>query len=56
MEPGETSYREEKRQFPLAFAAGAVIVLLIFGGFLVLTRVMRPHDSAAVVDLRAANR
>src|SRR5271155_319250 len=51
MEPGETSYREEKRQFPLAFAAGAVIVLLIFGGFLVLARVMRPHDSAAAAKL-----
>ncbi len=51
MEPGETSYREEKRQFPMAFAAGAVIVLLIFGGFLVLTRVMRPHDSATAAKL-----
>jgi hypothetical protein len=51
MEPGETSYREEKRQFPIAFAAGAVIVLLIFGGFLILTRVMRPHDSGTVVKL-----
>ena len=51
MEPGETSYREEKRQFPIAFAAGAVIVLLIFGGFLILTRVMHSHDSAAVAKL-----
>jgi hypothetical protein len=51
MEPGETSYREEKRQFPIAFAAGAVIVLLIFGGFLILTRVMHSHDSATVARL-----
>jgi hypothetical protein len=51
MEPGETSYREEKRRFPIAFAAGAVIILLIFGSLLVLTRVMRPHDSATVVKL-----
>ena len=51
MEPGETSYREEKRQFPIAFAAGAVIVLLIFGGFLVLTRVTRSRDTASVAKL-----
>jgi hypothetical protein len=51
MEPGETSYREEKRQFPMAFAAGAVIVLLIFGGFLILTRVMHSHTSAKVAKL-----
>jgi hypothetical protein len=51
MEPGETSYREEKRQFPIAFAAGAVIVLLIFGGFLILTRVMRSHNPGAVAKL-----
>ena len=51
MEPGETSYREEKRQFPIAFAAGAVIVLLIFGGFFILTRVMHSHDTATVAKL-----
>jgi hypothetical protein len=51
MEPGESSYSKERSQFPIAFAAGAVIVLLLFGGFLVLTRVMRSHDSATVVKL-----
>jgi hypothetical protein len=51
MEPVETSYREEKRQFPIAFAAGAAIVLLIFGGFLILTRVMHSHDSATIAKL-----
>jgi hypothetical protein len=51
MEPGESSYRKERSQFPIAFAAGAVIVLLLFGGFLVLTRVMHSHDSAAVAKL-----
>ncbi|HXN73959.1 MAG TPA: DUF2393 family protein [Candidatus Acidoferrales bacterium] len=51
MEPGETSYREEKRQFPIAFAAGAVVVLLIFGGFFILTRVMHSHDTATVAKL-----
>lgn len=51
MEPGESPYSKERSQFPIAFAAGAVIVLLLFGGFLVLTRVMRSHDSATVIKL-----
>jgi hypothetical protein len=51
MEPGETSYREQKRQFPFALAAGAIIVLLIFGLFLVLTRVTRSRDTANVAKL-----
>src|ERR1700730_2637751 len=49
MEPGETPYREERRRLPMAFLAGAVIVILIFGAFLLLTQVMRSHDSPAVV-------
>jgi hypothetical protein len=49
MEPGETPYREERRRLPMAFLAGAVIVILIFGAFLLLTHVMRSHDSPAVV-------
>jgi len=51
MEPGETPYREERRRLPAAFLAGAVIVILIFGGFLLLTHVMRSHDSPTVVKL-----
>ncbi len=51
MEPGESSYREVRSQFPIAFAAGVVIVLLIFGGFLIVTRVMRSQYPAAVVKL-----
>jgi len=51
MEPGETPYREERRRLPVAFLAGAVIVILIFGGFLLLTREMRLHDSPTVAKL-----
>jgi hypothetical protein len=51
MEPGETSYSEERSRFRIAFGAGVVVVLLIFSGFLVLMRVMRSHDSATVVKL-----
>jgi hypothetical protein len=35
----------------VAFLAGAVIVLLIFGGFLLLAHVMRSHSAATVVKL-----
>jgi hypothetical protein len=51
MEPGETSYREERSRMPVAFLAGIVIVLLIFGAFLLLTHVMRSHSAATVVKL-----
>ncbi len=51
MEPGETPYREERRRLPVAFLAGAIIVLLIFGGFLLLTHVMHSHSAATVVKL-----
>jgi hypothetical protein len=51
MEPGESSYAEDRSRFRIAFGVGVVAVLLIFGGFLVLARVMRSHDSATVVKL-----
>jgi hypothetical protein len=51
MEPGETSYREERSRLPVALLAGAVIVLLIFGGFLLLAHVMHSHTAATVVNL-----
>jgi hypothetical protein len=51
MEPGETPYREERRRLPVAFLAGAIIVLLIFGGFLLLTHVMHSQSAATVVKL-----
>jgi hypothetical protein len=37
--------REEKRQFPLAFAAGAVIVAIFLGGLVLLTKAT--HSSAS---------
>jgi hypothetical protein len=51
MEPGETPYREERRRLPVAFLAGAVIVLLIFGGFLLLAHVIDSRTAATVVKL-----
>src|SRR6202020_670205 len=38
MEPGESSYREERSRLPIAFGAGLVIVLILFGGIFLLTR------------------
>jgi hypothetical protein len=51
MEPGENSYREDRSHFPIAFAAGAVIVLLLLGGLFVLTRVLQSHSTANSVKL-----
>jgi len=38
MEPIERMEREEGRQFPAAFAAGIVVVLLFIGGLILLTK------------------
>jgi hypothetical protein len=43
----ETEYRKEKSNFPFAFAAGAVIVLLLFGGLVLLSRFTRSTSHAA---------
>ncbi len=51
MEPGESSYREDRKRLPVAFVAGAVIVLLLFGGLLLLTRVMQSHSPSATAKL-----
>lgn len=51
MEPGETSYREQRSRLPMAFLAGAIIVLLIFGGFLLLTHVMHSIGAADAAKL-----
>lgn len=39
MEPSESAEREGRSRFVAAFVAGAVVVLLLFGGFLVVLRV-----------------
>lgn len=51
MEPGESSYREDRSRLPVAFAAGTVIVLILFGGLLLLTRVMKSHSPGAAAKL-----
>jgi hypothetical protein len=51
MEPGESSYREDRNRLPIAFAAGAVIVLILLGGLFLLTRVMQSHSPSATVKL-----
>jgi hypothetical protein len=51
MEPGESSYSAERRRFPIAFLAGAIVMALLFGGFYLLTRILGSRDSAAAVKL-----
>jgi hypothetical protein len=51
MEPGESSYREDRSRLPVAFAAGIVIVLILFGGLLLLTRVVQSHSPSAAAKL-----
>ncbi len=51
MEPGESSYSAERRRFPLAFALGILLVAIIFGSFVVLTRHMRSPAQASAVKL-----
>jgi hypothetical protein len=48
---GELPDREEKRQFPIALAAGALIVLVIFGGLMLLSRGSNRSGQTAVVHL-----
>ena len=47
MEPGESSYREERSRLPVALGTGLIIVGLVFGGLFLLTRKM--HTSSGVV-------
>jgi hypothetical protein len=51
MEPGESSYSAERRRFPIAFLAGAVIMLVLFGGFYLLTRIVGSRGPATAVKL-----
>jgi hypothetical protein len=51
MEPGESSYTAERRRFPVAFLAGAVVMALLFGGFYLLTRILGSHGPAIAVKL-----
>lgn len=51
MEPGESSYSAERRRFPVAFLAGAIVMALLFGGFYLLTRILGSHGPATAVKL-----
>jgi hypothetical protein len=51
MEPGESSYSEERRRFPLAFLLGILVVGILCGGFVLLTRHMRAPAQAAALKL-----
>ena len=51
MEPGDIPEREERSRFPAEFVAGAVIVLLLGAGLLLLIRATRPHGPAAAEKL-----
>ncbi len=50
-EPAIDQDRKSGRGFPAAFVVGAVVVLLLFGGLLLLTRSTQPHKTAAAVAL-----
>jgi hypothetical protein len=51
MEPGESSYREERSRLPMAFGAGLIIVFILFGGVFFVTRKMHSSGPAAEVKL-----
>ena len=51
MEPGESSYTAERRRFPIAFLAGAIVMVLLFGGFYLLTRILGSHGPAVTMKL-----
>lgn len=48
MEPGEK--RDDGSRFPLAFVLGIVVVALLFGGLLLLTKLTKPSGTAAAVQ------
>jgi hypothetical protein len=47
MEPGESPARTSRSQFPLAFAAGACVVMLLGAGLVVTTRLLQRHGPTA---------
>jgi hypothetical protein len=50
-EPATDQERKSGSGFPAAFAVGAVVVLLLFGGLLLLTRSNEPHKAAKAAPL-----
>ena len=51
MDPGENTGREDRSRLPIALAAGAGIVLLLFGGLMLVSRTMRTQGPAATEAL-----
>lgn len=51
MSPEEIREREPRSQFPIAFAAGAVVVLLLLGGVILLSRGSHPNGAGTEVKL-----
>jgi len=51
MSPEEIPQREQRSQFPIAFAAGAVVVLLLLGGLILLSRGSHPNGAGAAAKL-----
>ena len=51
MSPEEIPQREQRSQFPIAFAAGAVIVLLLLGGVILLSRGSHPNGAGEAAKL-----
>jgi hypothetical protein len=51
MSPEEIPQREQRSQFPIAFAAGAVVVLLLLGGVILLSRGPHPNGAGAAAKL-----
>ncbi|HYL68394.1 MAG TPA: hypothetical protein VEX69_04445 [Candidatus Limnocylindria bacterium] len=47
MDPGDSSHREDRSRLPVALAAGAAVVLLLFGGLMLVSRMTRTHGPAA---------
>jgi hypothetical protein len=50
MEPGEISPRTPRSQFPLAFAAGACVILLLVAGVVVATHFAGRHGPSAASE------
>ena len=51
MDTEETVGREEKSRFPAAFAVGAVVVVILLAGLLLLNRSIQPKRSVAEAKL-----
>jgi hypothetical protein len=43
MEPGESSYREERSRLPIAFVAGLLVMAIVFGAIFFLSRKLQPR-------------